>query len=47
MKFRPEDGIQVTLRGSLSVYEARGEYQIYVETLEPVGAGPCNWHSSS
>src|SRR5271157_1243724 len=39
MKFRPEDGIQVTVRGSLSVYEARGEYQIYVETLEPVGRG--------
>jgi exodeoxyribonuclease VII large subunit len=39
MKFRPEDGIQVTVRGSLSVYEARGEYQVYVETLEPVGRG--------
>jgi exodeoxyribonuclease VII large subunit len=39
MKFRPEDGIQVTVRGSLSVYEARGEYQIYVESLEPVGRG--------
>ena len=37
--FRPEDGIQVTVRGSLSVYEARGEYQIYVEALEPVGRG--------
>src|SRR5208282_2047563 len=39
VKFRPEDGIQVTVRGSLSVYEARGEYQVYVETLEPVGRG--------
>jgi exodeoxyribonuclease VII large subunit len=39
VKFRPEDGIQVTVRGSLSVYEARGEYQIYVEALEPVGRG--------
>jgi len=39
VKFQPEDGIQVTVRGSLSVYEARGEYQIYVETLEPVGRG--------
>ena len=39
LKFRPEDGLQVTLRGSVSVYEARGEYQIYVETIEPVGLG--------
>src|SRR5271157_3268934 len=39
VKFQPEDGIQVTVRGSLSVYEARGEYQIYVETLEPIGRG--------
>jgi len=39
MKFRPEDGLQVTVRGSISVYEQRGEYQIYVESLEPVGRG--------
>jgi exodeoxyribonuclease VII large subunit len=39
MKFRPEDGLHVTVRGSLSVYEARGEYQIYVEHIEPVGLG--------
>jgi exodeoxyribonuclease VII large subunit len=39
MKFRPEDGMQVMVRGSISVYEARGEYQIYVESLEPVGRG--------
>ena len=39
MKFRPEDGMQVLVRGSISVYEARGEYEIYVESLEPVGRG--------
>jgi exodeoxyribonuclease VII large subunit len=39
MKFKPEDGLEVTVRGSLSVYETRGEYQIYVETLEPIGRG--------
>ncbi|HVM75926.1 MAG TPA: exodeoxyribonuclease VII large subunit [Candidatus Saccharimonadales bacterium] len=39
MKFRPEDGLQVTVRGSISVYETRGEYQIYVESLDPVGRG--------
>src|SRR6267154_1987516 len=39
MKFRPEDGLHVTVRGSISVYESRGEYQIYVEHIEPVGLG--------
>jgi exodeoxyribonuclease VII large subunit len=39
LKFRPEDGLQVTVRGSISVYELRGEYQIYVEHIEPVGLG--------
>jgi exodeoxyribonuclease VII large subunit len=39
MKFRPEDGLKMVVRGSLSVYEGRGEYQIYVETLEPIGRG--------
>src|SRR5229473_3386010 len=39
IKFRPEDGLQVTVRGSISVYEQRGEYQIYVEKIELVGQG--------
>src|SRR5216683_474804 len=39
IKFRPEDGLHVTVRGSISVYEARGEYQIYIEHIEPVGLG--------
>ena len=39
MKFRPEDGLRVTVRGSISVYESRGEYQIYIESIEPVGLG--------
>jgi exodeoxyribonuclease VII large subunit len=39
LKFRPEDGLRVTVRGALSVYEARGEYQIYVQHIEPVGLG--------
>jgi len=39
LKFRPEDGLHVTVRGGLSVYEQRGEYQIYVELIEPVGLG--------
>jgi len=39
MKFRPEDGLKVSARGTISVYEARGEYQICVESLEPLGRG--------
>jgi exodeoxyribonuclease VII large subunit len=39
LKFRPEDGLHVRVRGSLGVYEARGEYQIYAQTIEPVGLG--------
>jgi exodeoxyribonuclease VII large subunit len=39
VKFRPEDGLCVTARGSISVYEVRGEYQLYVSQIEPVGLG--------
>ena len=39
IKFRPADGLQVTVRGTISVYEQRGEYQIYAEKIEPVGLG--------
>src|SRR5579862_1518363 len=39
MKFKPEDGVQVAVRGSISVYEQRGEYQIYVESIDAVGRG--------
>src|SRR5713101_5801832 len=39
IRFRPEDGLQVRARGRLSVYEPKGEYQLIVEMLEPVGAG--------
>jgi exodeoxyribonuclease VII large subunit len=39
LKFRPEDGLRIVVRGALSVYEARGEYQIYVQHIEPVGLG--------
>jgi len=39
IKFRPDNGLHIMVRGSLSVYEPRGEYQIYITHLEPVGAG--------
>ncbi|MBZ5575481.1 MAG: exodeoxyribonuclease VII large subunit [Acidobacteriia bacterium] len=38
-KFKPQDGLAVLARGRLDVYEARGEYQLLVETLEPQGVG--------
>ncbi|MEW5978024.1 MAG: exodeoxyribonuclease VII large subunit [Acidobacteriota bacterium] len=39
LRFRPEDGMQVIARGNLGVYEVRGEYQLYVDHLEPKGLG--------
>jgi exodeoxyribonuclease VII large subunit len=39
LKFRPEDGLHVTVRGGIGVYDVRGEYQIYVTSIEPVGLG--------
>lgn len=39
LKFRPEDGMEVVVRGRVSVYEPRGTYQLYCESMEPVGAG--------
>ena len=39
LKFRPEDGLKLIVRGSIGVYEPRGEYQIYVEHIEPAGLG--------
>ena len=38
-RFKPQEGLAVIARGSLEVYEARGEYQLIVETIEPQGTG--------
>jgi exodeoxyribonuclease VII large subunit len=38
-RFKPRDGLAVVARGRIDVYEARGEYQLLVETLEPQGLG--------
>jgi len=35
----PEDGLAVRARGTLTVYPPRGNYQIVLDRLEPVGAG--------
>ncbi len=39
LKFRPKDGMEVIVRGRISVYTPRGNYQILCETMEPVGEG--------
>lgn len=39
LKFRPKDGMKVICFGSISVYEARGDYQLIVEEIEPKGVG--------
>jgi exodeoxyribonuclease VII large subunit len=39
LRFRPENGLHVTVRGRITVYEDRGELQISAEFMEPQGAG--------
>ena len=39
LRFKPKDGMEVLVRGKITVYEPRGNYQIFCETMEPVGAG--------
>ncbi len=39
MKFRVEDGMQVVLHGQVTVFEPRGQYQLRVDRVEPLGAG--------
>ena len=39
LRFRPADGLQVVVRGRITIYEDRGELQISAEYLEPKGAG--------
>jgi len=39
LRFRPEDGMQIVVRGRVTIYEDRGQLQISAEYLEPKGAG--------
>jgi len=39
LSFVPEDGMHVLCLGRLGVYEARGEYQLYLDFMEPRGVG--------
>ncbi|MBX2987917.1 MAG: exodeoxyribonuclease VII large subunit [Bdellovibrionaceae bacterium] len=39
LRFKPADGLEVIVRGRVTVYEPRGNYQIVCDSMEPVGAG--------
>ena len=39
LRFTPKDGTQVLIYGKISVYEKRGNYQMYAERMEPKGIG--------
>ena len=39
LDFRPQDGQRVTIRGSASLYPQRGQFQLYVETMQREGVG--------
>jgi len=38
-KFELKDGLQVLVMGKISIYEPRGQYQFYIERIEPKGLG--------
>lgn len=42
IKFKPENGMKVICSGRVSVYEKNGEYQLYVDDMQPDGIGALN-----
>ena len=39
LKFKPKDGMKIIARGRISLYETTGQYQFYVEDMQPDGVG--------
>ena len=39
LRFKPQNGLAVIVRGRITMYEARGEMQLLAEFMEPMGAG--------
>ena len=39
LKFKPNDGMKVLCRGRISVYDKDGNYQLYVDDMQPDGIG--------
>jgi exodeoxyribonuclease VII, large subunit len=39
LHFKPEEGMEVLLRGYVSVFARQGKYQVYVEEMQPYGTG--------
>ncbi len=42
LKFRPQNGMKVIVRGRVSLYEATGQYQFYIDDMQPNGVGALN-----
>jgi exodeoxyribonuclease VII large subunit len=39
IKFRPEDGMNVLIKGEIGLYEPNGQYQLYIHDMQPDGIG--------
>jgi exodeoxyribonuclease VII large subunit len=39
LKFMPQDGMKVIVQGRVAIYEPRGEYQVILDYMEPLGVG--------